>query len=84
MNLGNKITELRKLKRWSRSELARQIEVSREIVGRYERRTLAVAKNPIQITNIVFETYSIGWYVIKKYYFYHKFKLKLTHFIYEQ
>ena len=37
MNLGNKITELRKQKGWSQSELAKQIEVSREIVGRYER-----------------------------------------------
>ncbi len=37
MNLGNKISELRKQKGWSQSELARHIEVSREIVGRYER-----------------------------------------------
>ena len=37
MNLGSKITELRKQKGWSQSELARQIDVSREIVGRYER-----------------------------------------------
>ncbi len=37
MNLANKITELRKQKGWSQSELAKQIEVSREIVGRYER-----------------------------------------------
>ena len=37
MNLGSKITELRKQKGWSQSELAKQIEVSREIIGRYER-----------------------------------------------
>lgn len=37
MNLANKITELRKEKGWSQSELAKQIQVSREIVGRYER-----------------------------------------------
>jgi len=37
MDLGSKITELRKQKGWSQSELARHIEVSREIVGRYER-----------------------------------------------
>ncbi|PXX95164.1 hypothetical protein DF185_22560 [Marinifilum breve] len=30
-------TELRKQKGWSQSELAKQIQVSREIVGRYER-----------------------------------------------
>jgi len=37
MNLGSKITELRKLKGWSQNELSKKIEVSREIVGRYER-----------------------------------------------
>lgn len=37
MNLANKITELRKQKGWSQSELARKLEVSREIVKRYER-----------------------------------------------
>ncbi|MBI3141715.1 MAG: helix-turn-helix transcriptional regulator [Bacteroidetes bacterium] len=37
MNLGSKITELRKQKGWSQSELAQKLEVSREIVGRYER-----------------------------------------------
>ena len=37
MNLGSKIIELRKQKGWSQSELAKQVKVSREIVGRYER-----------------------------------------------
>jgi len=37
MTLGTKITELRKEKGWSQSELSKQIDVSREIVGRYER-----------------------------------------------
>jgi len=37
MDLGSKIIVLRKEKGWSQSELARKIEVSREIVGRYER-----------------------------------------------
>ena len=37
MNLVNRITELRKQKGWSQSELAKHIQVSREIVGRYER-----------------------------------------------
>ena len=37
MNLAGKLTELRKEKGWSQSELAKQIQVSREIVGRYER-----------------------------------------------
>lgn len=37
MNLGNRITELRKAKNWSQNQLAKNIEVSREIIGRYER-----------------------------------------------
>lgn len=37
MDLGSKINVLRKEKGWSQSELARKIEVFREIVGRYER-----------------------------------------------
>ena len=37
MDLYHRITELRKQKGWSQSELAKQISVSREIVGRYER-----------------------------------------------
>jgi transcriptional regulator with XRE-family HTH domain len=37
MNLGSKVTELRKQNGWSQSELAKRIEVSREIIGRYER-----------------------------------------------
>ena len=37
MNIGLKITELRKQKGWSQTDLARQIDVSRVIIGRYER-----------------------------------------------
>lgn len=37
MDLGSRITELRKIKNWSQSQLAKNIAVSREIVGRYER-----------------------------------------------
>ena len=37
MNLGNRITELRKQRGWSQNELSKHIGVSREIVGRYER-----------------------------------------------
>jgi transcriptional regulator with XRE-family HTH domain len=37
MDLSSRITELRKQTGWSQSELAKQIQVSREIVGRYER-----------------------------------------------
>lgn len=41
MNIGLKITELRKQKAWSQTELAKRIEVSRVIVGRYERNEAA-------------------------------------------
>lgn len=37
MDLGSRISELRKAKDWSQSKLAKNIEVSRQIVGRYER-----------------------------------------------
>ncbi|WP_436516237.1 helix-turn-helix domain-containing protein [Ekhidna sp. To15] len=37
MNIGGKITELRKQKDWSQADLAAKIEVSRVIVGKYER-----------------------------------------------
>ena len=37
MNLSDKIIHLRKLKGWSQNELSKKIEVSREIIGRYER-----------------------------------------------
>lgn len=37
MNLADKVVQLRKLKGWSQNELSNRIEVSREIIGRYER-----------------------------------------------
>jgi len=37
MNIGNKIIELRKAKNWSQSDLSKEVGVSREIIGRYER-----------------------------------------------
>lgn len=36
MNIGNRITELRKVKNWSQTDLAKKIGVSRVIIGRYE------------------------------------------------
>jgi len=35
--IGNRITELRKNKGWSQTELAKQINISKEAVGKYER-----------------------------------------------
>jgi len=37
MNIGDKITALRKAKKISQAELAKEAGVSREIIGRYER-----------------------------------------------
>ena len=37
MDISSKITELRKQKGWYQYQLSKQIEVSREIIGRYER-----------------------------------------------
>ncbi len=41
MNIGLKITELRKQKGWSQTDLAKKIDVSRVIIGRYERNEAA-------------------------------------------
>lgn len=41
MKIGNKITELRKAKNWSQADLANKTQVSRVIVGRYERNDAA-------------------------------------------
>jgi transcriptional regulator with XRE-family HTH domain len=37
LNIGSKISALRKEKNWSQGDLAQQIEASREIIGKYER-----------------------------------------------
>lgn len=37
LNIGSKISLLRKNKSWSQTDLAKQIGASREIIGKYER-----------------------------------------------
>ena len=37
VKIGNRIVELRKKKGWSQTELAKQVEASREAIGKYER-----------------------------------------------
>ena len=37
LNIGSRISLLRKEKGWSQGDLAEQIEASREIIGKYER-----------------------------------------------
>ncbi|TSE03796.1 helix-turn-helix domain-containing protein [Aquimarina algiphila] len=54
--IGNKITELRKQKGWSQSELANQIKASREAIGKYERNealpSVETAKNIADIFDV--------------------------------
>jgi len=37
LNIGDRITALRKQKGWSQSDLAKAIEASRDMIGKYER-----------------------------------------------
>ncbi|CAM1361421.1 Transcriptional regulator (fragment) [Tenacibaculum sediminilitoris] len=37
LNIGNKIIELRKAKGWSQTQLAKAVNASRDIIGKYER-----------------------------------------------
>lgn len=37
VKIGNRIIELRKKKGWSQTELAKKVEASREVIGKYER-----------------------------------------------
>ena len=39
LNIGSKITELRKKKNWSQEELAKKVNTSRVMIGNYERNT---------------------------------------------
>jgi len=37
LDIGKKIADLRKAKNWSQSDLAKAIDASRDIIGKYER-----------------------------------------------
>ena len=37
LNIGKRISELRKEKNWSQSDLANAVDASRDIIGKYER-----------------------------------------------
>lgn len=39
LNIGSKITKLRKEKNWSQEELAKEVNTSRVMIGNYERNT---------------------------------------------
>jgi len=61
--IGNKITELRKQKGWSQSELAKQISASREAIGKYERNeaipSVETAKNIADVFDVSLD-YLVG------------------------
>ena len=61
--IGNKITELRKQKGWSQSELAKQIGASREAIGKYERNeavpSVETAKNISDVFDVSLD-YLVG------------------------
>lgn len=63
MNIGERITEQRKVKNWSQADLANKIEVSRVIIGRYERNEAApsidVAKKIADAFNVSLD-YLVG------------------------
>lgn len=61
--IGNKITELRKQKGWSQTELAKQVSASREAIGKYERNeavpSVDTAKNIADIFDVTLD-YLVG------------------------
>jgi len=61
--IGNRITELRKLKKWSQSELAKLINASREAIGKYERNeampSVETAKNIADVFDVSLD-YLVG------------------------
>ena len=61
--ISNKITELRKQKGWSQSELANKINASREAIGKYERNeavpSVETAKNIADVFDVSLD-YLVG------------------------
>lgn len=57
MSIGGKIIELRKTKNWSQADLANRIEVSRVIVGKYERNEVSPS---IDIAKKIADTFDVS------------------------
>lgn len=59
LKIGDKITQLRKSKNWSQSDLAKAIEASREAIGKYERNevipSVEVAKKIADIFDVTLD-----------------------------
>ncbi|NJN28514.1 MAG: helix-turn-helix transcriptional regulator [Cyclobacteriaceae bacterium] len=57
MNIGDRVVELRKAKNWSQTDLANRIEVSRVIIGRYERNEAAPS---IDVAKKIADAFSVS------------------------
>ena len=55
LNIGSRITELRKLKGWSQSDLAKAVNASRDIIGKYERNENTPSLEMAQKLSDIFE-----------------------------
>lgn len=59
LKIGDKITQLRKTKGWSQTDLAKAIEASREAIGKYERNevipSVEVAKRIADIFDVTLD-----------------------------
>lgn|SRR5690554_658426 len=59
LKIGDKITQLRKSKNWSQTDLAKAIEASREAIGKYERNevvpSVEVAKKIADIFDVTLD-----------------------------
>lgn len=70
LNIGSKITELRKQNKWSQSDLAKAVNASRDIIGKYERNENAPSIEMAQKIADVFGVtvdYLLGKSAIAKY-----------------
>ena len=54
LNIGSRITELRKQNKWSQADLAKAVNASRDIIGKYERSENAPSIEMAQKTADVF------------------------------
>jgi transcriptional regulator with XRE-family HTH domain len=53
LNIGDKIAQLRKSKNWSQSDLAKELNASRDIIGKYERNeNLPSIEMALKIANV--------------------------------
>lgn len=59
LKIGDKITQLRKTKSWSQTDLAKAIDASREAIGKYERNevipSVEVAKKIADIFDVMLD-----------------------------